>query len=590
MEKTSELKMCLESSLNRIFQATVNDILDSVERTLSEYQGALQTIQTENEGLKRLLFAQRSAESDHADGCEEDAASDWNSRPSTSTHTKFKVSICSSDKKGLRKRNKNNLKDRAFSDPFFQQTDQIEEQSSVDKSVGNSVPVKTEPGLGESGAVDLSRPSLNQTAKLVKNEASDVFGDSFTDEEQLHPSSPDHRGSECGGKVTVVSGCYTQEGHVIKVEKQEDANGESLTHPELKYELKYQESESDQRWMEGTRIQEMEQEEISLEQSDSPVVAEDETQEQSVNFLRCPICPKTFSEAALLNVHVKAHSSSSKVHSCDLCGKHYKRADLLLSHRRIHTGERPYGCNVCSKTYAHPSQLRVHRRIHTGEKPYACSYCEKRFNENTQLKVHLRTHTGEKPYGCRQCGKTFRNVGNLRMHERIHTGERPYGCAQCCKRFNSLGDLKTHYRSHTGERPYSCELCRKTFSQTGHLKIHMRTHTGERPYGCDECGKKFTVASSLKLHQKTHTGEKEYSCTSCGKSFRRSCHLRRHELVHTKEKLFCCGQCGKAYADNSSLRKHLKIHASQERTMQSAGSTSEAGVSASERLQDVTET
>lgn len=56
--------MCLESSLNRIFQATVNDILDSVERTLSEYQGAIQTIQTENEGLKRLLFAQRSAESD----------------------------------------------------------------------------------------------------------------------------------------------------------------------------------------------------------------------------------------------------------------------------------------------------------------------------------------------------------------------------------------------------------------------------------------------------------------------------------------------------------------------------------------------
>uniref|UniRef100_A0A3B3YTC6 C2H2-type domain-containing protein n=1 Tax=Poecilia mexicana TaxID=48701 RepID=A0A3B3YTC6_9TELE len=166
----------------------------------------------------------------------------------------------------------------------------------------------------------------------------------------------DHRGSECGVKVTVVSGCYTQEGHFIKVEKEED-------------------------------------------QSDSPVVAEDETQEQT-----------------LLNLHVKAHR------------------------------ERPYGCNVCSKTYAHPSQLRVHRRIHTGEKPYACSYCEKRFNENTQLKVHLRTHTGEKPYGCRQCGKTFRNVGNLRMHERIHTGERPYGCAQCCKRFNSLGDLKTHYR------------------------------------------------------------------------------------------------------------------------------------------------
>ncbi|XP_005803831.3 zinc finger protein 771 [Xiphophorus maculatus] len=587
MEKTSELKMCLESSLNRIFQATVNDILDSVERTLSEYQGAIQTIQAENEGLKRLLFAQRSAESDRRDGCEEDSASDFNSCPSTSTHTKFKVSICSSDKKGLRKRRKSNLKERAFSAPFSLETDQIEEQSSVDRSVGISVPVKIEPGLEESGAVDLSQASL--TANLVKNEASEVSSDSFTDKEQLHPSSPDQRGSECSVKVTVVSSRCTQEGHLIKVEKEEDTDGESLTHPELKYELKYQESESDQRWMEGAPMQDTEQEEISLEQSDSPVVAEDETQEQSVNLLRCPICPETFSKAALLNLHIKVHNNS-KDHNCNLCGKHYKRADLLLSHLRIHTGERPFGCNVCSKTYAHPSQLRVHRRVHTGEKPYTCSYCGKRFNENNQLKVHLRTHTGEKPYGCRQCGKTFRNVGNLRMHERIHTGERPYGCAQCCKRFNSLGDLKTHYRSHTGERPYSCELCRKTFSQTGHLKIHMRMHTGERPYGCDECGKKFTVASSLKLHQKTHTGEKEYSCASCGKSFRRSCHLKRHELVHTKEKLFCCGQCGKAYADNSSLRKHLKIHASQERTLQSAGTTSEAGVSASATLQDMTET
>lgn len=62
MDKSSELKLFLESSLNSIFKATVNEILDSVERTLSEYQGAMQRIQSENEGLKRLLFAQKSPE------------------------------------------------------------------------------------------------------------------------------------------------------------------------------------------------------------------------------------------------------------------------------------------------------------------------------------------------------------------------------------------------------------------------------------------------------------------------------------------------------------------------------------------------
>ena len=60
MVKSSDLKLYLESSLNEIFKATVNDILDSVDRTLSEYQGAIQRIESENEGLKRLLFAQKS--------------------------------------------------------------------------------------------------------------------------------------------------------------------------------------------------------------------------------------------------------------------------------------------------------------------------------------------------------------------------------------------------------------------------------------------------------------------------------------------------------------------------------------------------
>lgn len=59
----TDLKMLLESSLNEIFKATVSDILDSVDRTLSEYQGKIQRVEAENEGLRRLLFAEKSAES-----------------------------------------------------------------------------------------------------------------------------------------------------------------------------------------------------------------------------------------------------------------------------------------------------------------------------------------------------------------------------------------------------------------------------------------------------------------------------------------------------------------------------------------------
>lgn len=63
MSKSSDLKLFLESSLNEIFKATVSDILDSVDRTLSEYQGTIQRIQTENQDLKRLLMAHKRKES-----------------------------------------------------------------------------------------------------------------------------------------------------------------------------------------------------------------------------------------------------------------------------------------------------------------------------------------------------------------------------------------------------------------------------------------------------------------------------------------------------------------------------------------------
>lgn len=63
MAKLSDLKTFLESSLKEIFKATVSDILDSVDRTLSEYQVTIQRIECENAGLKQLLLAQDGADS-----------------------------------------------------------------------------------------------------------------------------------------------------------------------------------------------------------------------------------------------------------------------------------------------------------------------------------------------------------------------------------------------------------------------------------------------------------------------------------------------------------------------------------------------
>lgn len=57
-----DLKFLLESSLNEIFKATVTDILDSVDRTLSDYQGTIRRIELENEDLRRQLLSVKSTE------------------------------------------------------------------------------------------------------------------------------------------------------------------------------------------------------------------------------------------------------------------------------------------------------------------------------------------------------------------------------------------------------------------------------------------------------------------------------------------------------------------------------------------------
>lgn len=62
MARPTDLKFLLESSLNEIFKATVSDILDSVDRTLSEYQGTIHRIELENEDLRRQLLSLNGTE------------------------------------------------------------------------------------------------------------------------------------------------------------------------------------------------------------------------------------------------------------------------------------------------------------------------------------------------------------------------------------------------------------------------------------------------------------------------------------------------------------------------------------------------
>uniref|UniRef100_A0A8C9WJY8 Uncharacterized protein n=1 Tax=Scleropages formosus TaxID=113540 RepID=A0A8C9WJY8_SCLFO len=102
----------------------------------------------------------------------------------------------------------------------------------------------------------------------------------------------------------------------------------------------------------------------------------------------------------------------------------------------------------CGRYFRDESALRSHRRVHSGEKPYQCERCPKRFSLKHQLDTHHRVHTGEKPFECRICGQRSRDYSAMIKHLRTHGGAAPYQCTACLEFCSSLAAMQKHVKTH----------------------------------------------------------------------------------------------------------------------------------------------
>nr|XP_057922605.1 zinc finger protein Aiolos-like [Doryrhamphus excisus] len=115
------------------------------------------------------------------------------------------------------------------------------------------------------------------------------------------------------------------------------------------------------------------------------------------------------------------HLQSSGKLSCDICGLSCVSINVLLVHKRSHTGERPFHCTQCGASFTQKGNLLRHIKLHSGEKPFKCPMCSYACRRRDALSGHLRTHSVEKPFKCNLCSRSYKQRSSLEEHrERCH--------------------------------------------------------------------------------------------------------------------------------------------------------------------------